>query len=135
MSNLNECVFIGNLPETPELRSLPSGSVAVNTRLMTTRSYRQNDEWKDDTQSPRITLWGKQAERFAGRCRKGDLVYVRSRYQERKYENKDGDTRYVHEFVVGYFMLLKKGKAHDEEYYDEGGSQEYAAAETAEMPF
>ena len=63
-----------------------------------------------------FTLWGKDAENANKYLTKGRQVYVEGRLQTRKYEDKDGDTRYASEIVAETVRLLGSRGG------DEGGS-------------
>lgn len=104
---INQVTLIGNLGADPELRETANGKPVGNLRLATSRKYKNRDEeWVDETEWHRVTLWGKDAENAAKYLAKGRQVYVQGRLHTRKWEDKDGVERYTTEVVCENLKFL-----------------------------
>lgn len=108
---LNKVMLIGRIqPNDPELRYTQSGQAVCTYKMVTDESYKDRDgntversEWHN------IVAWGKAGEIIAQYMKKGSQMFVEGRLQSRKYEDKEGQTRYVTEIVVGDFSFLDSG--------------------------
>jgi single-strand DNA-binding protein len=110
MQSLNQVNLIGYLGGDPELKSTSNGTAVLTFSLATTSSYKPkgSDEWVENTEWHRITLWADRAERFAERANKGDRVFVTGRLQTRDYEDKEGIKKYVTEIVANDTIIVSK---------------------------
>ena len=124
---VNKCTFIGNLVKDPDLRYTPGGTAVC--KFVIAVSMGKDKEGKDyPAQFPKITTWGKRAEVCGEYLKKGNKVYVETKYSQSKYE-KDGVTHYASEFTAEAVEFLtprgtvkKEGTAQpaDEPLQDEG---------------
>lgn len=120
---LNEVNLIGRIqPNDPELRYTQSGQAVCNFKMVTDESYKDRDgnmversEWHS------IVFWGKAGEIINQYMKKGRQIYVKGRLQTRKYEDREGQTRYVTEIVGTDFVFIDGGSPDSG-----GGSQEYS---------
>lgn len=101
---MNKTTLIGHIGKDPEQFTFDNGNVKTTFSLATTESYKdKNGEWKE------ITDWHNIAiPREYKHLKKGDMVVVEGKNKTRKYEDKDGNTRYVHEVVCLYVKRLRK---------------------------
>ena len=60
-----------------------------------------------------IVAWGKAGEIIAQYAKKGSQMFIEGRIQTRKYEDKDGQTRYMTEINVSEFSFLGCGPRED----------------------
>ncbi|RME19487.1 MAG: single-stranded DNA-binding protein [Candidatus Zixiibacteriota bacterium] len=105
--SVNKAILIGNLGKDPELRYTPSGKAVVQFSLATTDRWTdQNGERKESTTWHNIVAWGRQAEVMNEYLRKGKQVYIEGRIDNRSYEDKEGNKRYVSEIVVQNFQFI-----------------------------
>lgn len=116
MASLNKVQLIGHLGRDAETRFTASGTACTNFSLATSRRWKDKstDEWKEETDWHNIVLW--RSENLAQYLTKGKQVYVEGRLQTRKWEDKEGQTRYTTEVVVENILLLggKGDQAKDE---------------------
>jgi len=103
----------GNLTRDFELRFTPSGravassSVAVNERV-------QNEDGKWEDTKPEffnVTVWGEQAEHVVDCLTKGVRVVAVGFFQDRTWENKDGEEVTTTEFTardIGPSLLFRE---------------------------
>lgn len=105
---MNSVVLIGRLTRDPELRYTPSTQMAVATfSIAIDRPTRAGGERQTDF--PRITVFGKQAENCERFLAKGRLVGVQGRLQTGSYQNKNGDTVYTTDVVADRVEFLEWG--------------------------
>ena len=108
MSDLNLCVFTGRFGADPEIRYTPSQTAVANFSLAVNRQYKdkQTGQKVDDTQWIDFVSFGRTSEIIGEYMRKGSQCRVTGRWQKRKWEAKDGSTRYTTEIVVEDFQML-----------------------------
>jgi single-strand DNA-binding protein len=93
----------GNLTFDPELRFTATGrevatlNVAINDRV-------KNDEtgqWEDtEAEFYRINVWGQQATHVAECFQRGDRIVAVGYFQDRTWENRDGEEVTTTEFTA-----------------------------------
>lgn len=99
--NFNKVILIGNLTQSPELRSLPSGQPVTSFGLATNRFWKdQSGQRQQKAEFHSIVLFGKLAETTSKYLQKGSLVLVEGRLQTRSWDDaKTGVKRYKTEIV------------------------------------
>ena len=107
---VNKVILLGNLGKDPELRYTQSGTAVCNFSLATTERVKANGEWQDKTEWHNITTWAKTAEVANEHLSKGSRIYLEGRIQTRKWEDKEGNTRYTTEIVANQIVMLGGGK-------------------------
>lgn len=96
---MNKCVLIGNVTKDPELKTTPSGvsvcafSIAVNRPHKGADGNREVDFFN-------IITWRGLAENCAKYLTKGKKAAVSGEIQNRSYEDKDGNKRFITEIVA-----------------------------------
>ena len=106
---VNRVTLIGNLGRDPEVRRLESGAVVAKFSLATNESYKdKNGEWQTITEWHEIVAWRGLAERAERDLKKGKLVFVEGKLTHRKYQDKEGNDRYITEVVANTFRLLER---------------------------
>jgi single-strand DNA-binding protein len=107
--SLNEVKLIGHLGQDAETKFTPSGISVSTFSLATSRRWKPegSDEWKEETDWHRCTLW--RNENLAPYLKKGKQIYVSGRLQTRKYDDNAGVTRWVTEVVVQDVILCGGG--------------------------
>ncbi len=124
--DINKVELLGNLTDDVELRYTPSGAAVCNFSIATNRSYRSQDEWKDETEFHNIVVWGNLAEGFAQRVKKGTRVLITGRLQTRSWDGQDGQKKYKTEVVADDVFLIDR--------YEKGKSSELPQAKVSDKP-
>lgn len=107
MASLNKVMLIGNLGRDIELRYTPSGQARAEFSMATSRNFKRNDEWVEETDWHNIVMWGERAERAAEQLRKGKQVYVEGRLSTRSWDDeKTGDKKYRTEVIADRVFAL-----------------------------
>jgi single-strand DNA-binding protein len=88
--------IVGNAGDDPELRYTPTGQPMAKVSVaVTPRVKALNDEWTDgETTWYRVTAWRDMAEHLAESVQKGTRVIVYGSLENRRWEDKEGNTRY-----------------------------------------
>jgi single-strand DNA-binding protein len=125
MAGINKVILIGNLGRDPELRYTQGNNAVATLNVATTRSYfnKTTNERVEETEWHRVTLWGKDAENANKYLTKGRQVYIEGRLQTRKYEDKDGVTKYSTDIVAETIQYLGGRGAGGEEGGGGGGGE------------
>jgi len=105
---VNKVILIGNLGKDPEIRYTQSGTAVANFTLATTDSWGGKDgqEKQERTEWHNIVAWARLAEICNQYLQKGKQVYIEGRIQTRKWEDRDGNTRYTTEIVARDMQML-----------------------------
>jgi single-strand DNA-binding protein len=101
--SLNRVSLLGNLGRDAEVKSTQSGISVANLNIATTRRVKKGDDWQDETEWHRVTLW--RCENIAQYLTKGTRVMVEGRLQTRSYGEGDAK-RFVTEVVAEDVILL-----------------------------
>lgn len=126
--SVNKAILIGNLGKDPELRYTAGGKAVVSFSLATSERWKdQSGEKKESTTWHNIVAWGKQAEVIKEYLRKGQSVYIEGRIENRSYDDKEGNKKYISEVVVQNFQFLTKRQ-------DNAGASPAAAELSTPMP-
>ncbi|MDY6038270.1 MAG: single-stranded DNA-binding protein [Eubacterium sp.] len=104
---MNSVVLIGRLTRDPELRYTTSQMAVATFSLAIDRPVRAGKE--RETDFPRVTVFGKQAENCEKYLAKGRMAAVQGRLQTGSYKNKDGATVYTTDVVADRVEFLEWG--------------------------
>lgn len=96
---MNKVFLLGRLGKDPELKRSQSGTAFCNFSIATTERKKEGDAWVEYAEWHSITTFGKIAENCAQYLKKGSQVAIEGSIRTRKWENKDGETRYSTEIV------------------------------------
>ena len=99
---INQCNFIGRLGRDPEIRYTQSGKAVASFSIACSekRGGEETTEWVN------VVAWEKLAEICGQYLAKGSLVFISGRMQTRKWQDKDGGTRYTTEIVAREMKML-----------------------------
>jgi single-strand DNA-binding protein len=112
---LNRVILIGRLTRDPELRKTTSGMAVASFAIAVDDNYKQPDGSKN-TLFMNCSLFGARAENVVKFTRKGSLVAVQGRLNQRKYTRKtDQQVVSVVEVIADdvEFLDPKSGQAQD----------------------
>lgn len=126
MAGLNKVILIGRIGKDPETYSFEDGTKKISFSLATTESYkdRNSGNWVEQTEWHNVVGYRFLAEKnFA----KGDLVYVEGKIKTRKYNDKDGNERYITEILSEKINILTRSQANLE-------SSGYGSTTKEELP-
>lgn len=115
--SVNKVFLLGNLGADPESRPTNNGGTVTTLRVATSSRVKDRDgNWTDETEWHRVVCFGRSAENAARYLRKGSRVHIEGKIRTNKWEDKDGNSRYTTEIIVGIGGLTFVGK-------NDGGSR------------
>lgn len=114
MAGLNKVMLIGRIGKDPDTFTFETGNKKISFTLATTESYRDKEgNWVDQTEWHNIAGYRYLADKnFA----KGDLVYVEGKIKTRKYQDKEGNDRYITEIVADKINIIIRRNADSNTY-------------------
>ena len=131
MAGINKVTLVGHLGRDPEIRYTQNEIPVCSFSLATSETYKDRTSGEKVTQTEwhNIIMWrglATTAERF---LRKGSLVYLEGKLKTRKWEDKQGQTRYTTEIVTDVMQMLDRK---DSSSKDSSAAQ--TTPESPEMP-
>ena len=107
MAGVNKVILVGNLGKDPEVKYLDSGVAVANFSLATTENYKNKQgERVSQTEWHNIVLWRGLAEVAEKYLKKGANVYIEGKIKTRKWEDKEGVSRYTTEILADNMTML-----------------------------
>lgn len=134
---VNKVTLLGRLGADPEVRRLENGAVVAKMSIATTEWYRDktSNEVQESTEWHNIIMWRYLAERAEKQLKKGSLIYLEGKLTHRKYDDKDGNTKYITEVVAVVFRnLTPKDGAGGGGYFPTTSDESPASTQKAEAP-
>ncbi|MDZ4723453.1 MAG: single-stranded DNA-binding protein [candidate division Zixibacteria bacterium] len=105
--SVNKAILIGRLGKDPELKYTPGGKAVANFSLATTERWSGQDGQKNESTTwHNIVAWGRQAELCKEYLAKGREVYIEGRIDNRSYDDKEGNKKYISEVIVQTLQFL-----------------------------
>jgi single-strand DNA-binding protein len=110
MSSVNKVILLGNIGKDPEVRETKAGNI-VNLVMATSEKYTDKSGQKqENTEWHNLVVFGKLADVVTKYVKKGDKLYVEGSITTRKWEDKEGNTRYNTEIKVRDLTMLGGGE-------------------------
>ncbi len=108
--SVNKVILIGNLGKDPEVRFTAGGKAVARFSVATSEQWSDNEGQRQErTEWHNIVVWGKQAESCGQYLQKGRQVYIEGRIQNRSYDDKDGNKKYITEVNAQRVQFLGGG--------------------------
>jgi single-strand DNA-binding protein len=108
LANLNRIILVGRLAADPESRSTMEGLPIAKFKLAVSRPMAQGATGTDFID---VVAWRKLAEICGQYLKKGRLVLVEGRIQNRSFENQVGQRSWVTEVVASNMTMLDQPSA------------------------
>lgn len=107
--NFNKVIICGRAVKDVEIRNTAEGKAVGNLSIATNNVYVDKSGQKvEKTDFHNVVLWGAVAENAAKYCKKGSIVLVEGRLQNRSWVANDGTKKYATEVVAERFQLGPK---------------------------
>lgn len=104
---INKVTLIGNLGKKPEIRYSQNGAAIASFNIATTESWKDGKGVKQEhTEWHRLVAFGRLGEICGEYLDKGTKVFIEGKLQTRKWDDKDGVTRYTTEIVAKEMKIL-----------------------------
>ena len=112
MRGLNKVMLIGHLGKDPEMQYLEGNIALAKFSLATSESFKDKaGNWTDKTEWHNIIMWRGLAETAEKYLKKGSFVYIEGKIQNRSWDDKDGNKRYITEIRAERMNMLDKKPA------------------------
>lgn len=110
---VNKVILIGTLGKDPEVRYMPNGNAVANVSLATSETWKDKNtgEMQEKTEWHRVVFFRRLAEVVGEYMKKGSKMYIEGKLQTRKWEDKDGNNRYITEIVADQMQMLDSKKS------------------------
>ena len=105
---INRVILVGRLVADPDFRKTQSGTSVASFRLAVER--RKTKDGKQETDFFNVVAWQKTADLISRYLKKGSLVGIDGRLQNRNYETQSGEKRYITEVIVETVQFLESKK-------------------------
>lgn len=97
--DLNRITMIGRLAHNPDIRYTAQGMPVARFSIANNRQYKRNGEVIGLTSFFQCVAWG-QVSKLIENCKKGELIGIEGRLQQRPWEDLDGNKKTTIEIVV-----------------------------------
>ena len=115
MAGVNKVILLGNLGKDPEVRYLDNGVAVANFSIATTENYKNKEgERVSQTEWHNVVVWRGLAEVAEKYLKKGESVYIEGKIKTRKWEDKEGNTRYNTEILADNMTMLGSKKSQED---------------------
>jgi single-strand DNA-binding protein len=105
----NKVTLIGNLGNTPEIKSLENNKKLARVSIATNEVYKnQKGERVTDTTWHNVIMWTPLADIAEKLLKKGSEVAIEGKLINRSYTDKDGVKRYITEIQASELVVLGK---------------------------
>lgn len=119
---MNKIVLLGRLIKDPEMRFVEnSDKYYTKFILAVERNFKGTDGMRKSDLIP-VTIWGKKAEVVCKYMKKGSLISLSGRLRTGRYEDKDGNKKYIAEVVAEDFKFV--GYRKDDREYNQESTQD-----------
>jgi single-strand DNA-binding protein len=110
--SVNKVILVGRLGRDPETRFTSGGQAVCNFTMATDETFKdRNGERQKRTEWHRIVLWGKLAEIAQQYLKKGQLVYIEGRIQQRQWDDQKTQQKRTSFDIVGNVMRMLTSRA------------------------
>ena len=133
--SFNQATLVGNLGQDPTLRYTPQGTAVCTFSIATTERFKNKQgEQESKTEWHNIVVWSGLAEVCGKYLTKGKQVLIVGKIQNRSYDDRDGNKRYISEIVARDMQML--GSASDGQSSGHGGqaSGSHQSRPSAQQP-
>ena len=136
MAGINKVIIVGNLGNDPEIRTMPNGEAVANISVATSESWtdKNTGEKKTQTEWHRIVLYRRLAEIAGQYLTKGSQVYIEGRLKTRKWQDQNGQDRYITEIIGDVLQMLDSRQSGDNQDKPSSGKNAYADAKNGVKP-
>ena len=101
--SINKVILVGNLGADPEMKAMPSGDRMAKFPVATSETWRdkQSGEKREKTEWHNVVIFNDQLAKVAENfLKKGMKVYLEGSLQTRKWQDQNGQDRYMTEVVL-----------------------------------
>lgn len=106
---LNQANLIGRVGKTVELRYISNGNPCTSFSIATSETWKNKEGTKQEkTTWHNIVIFGKLAEIANQYVKKGDMLYLSGKIENRSYDDKDGNKKYISEIIASEMKMFPR---------------------------
>ncbi|MFO7878756.1 MAG: single-stranded DNA-binding protein [Bacteroidota bacterium] len=106
---INKVILLGNIGKDPDINYIQPDVPLAKFPLATDESFKRRDgQWEDRTEWHNIIAWRGLAKYVENSIKKGMQVFVEGKIQTRKYEDQNGQERYITQIVAESIRISNK---------------------------
>ena len=106
---MNKVILIGRIANDLELKQVGDKGNVINFSLAVQKPFK-NADGNYEADFIQIVTWNETAENLSKFTKKGDLICVEGRLQNRSYDTDNGFKRYVTEVITDKITYLNSKK-------------------------
>ncbi len=98
---INKVEIQGFLGRDAEEKTFDSGRTLINMNIATSEGYKNKEgEWINTTTWHNVTYWKNKKDEDLSFLKKGELISIQGKLNNRKYTDKNGQDQYITEVVA-----------------------------------
>lgn len=107
-NGINKVFLVGNLGTDPQVRETQNNITITTLNIATSDSWidKQTGQQRENTEWHRCVAFQRTAEFARDYLAKGSKVYIEGKLQTRKWEDKNGQSRYTTEILISELQIL-----------------------------
>ena len=133
MKGINSVFLLGRLGAEPELRHTRNSTAVLDLSVATNRSLKRGDQWEEEVEWHKVTIWGDQATWAATNLHKGDIVAVQGRLKTDQYTDRNDVKRYMTKIVSERLESVSRGSKELSSGALPGGSRRHLPPTNADL--
>ena len=110
---LNQVILVGRLTRSPEIIEKDKGKKLTYINIAVQRPFK-NVDGLYDTDFISCVLWNNIAENVVEYTKTGDVIGVKGRIQTDRYEDEEGNMKYVTEIIAEKITFISSSKPAEE---------------------
>lgn len=105
---INKVILVGNVGVDPDVRYMPNGNAVTNLSVATSETWKdkQTGEKQERTEWHRVVCFNRLGEIAGEYIKKGSKLYVEGSLRTRKWQDQQGQDRYMTEIVASDIQML-----------------------------
>jgi single-strand DNA-binding protein len=118
---VNKVILVGNVGGDPDVRYMPNGNAVTTLSVATSESWKdkQTNEKQERTEWHRVVCYNRLGEIAGEYIRKGSKLYVEGSLRTRKWQDQQGQDRYMTEIIATDIQMLDgKGQGQGASNFD-----------------
>lgn len=127
---INKVILVGNVGVDPDVRYLPNGSAVTTLSLATSESWKDKTtgEKQERTEWHRIVCFNRLGEIAGEYVRKGSKLYVEGSLRTRKWQDQQGQDKYMTEIIASDIQMLDSKSGGSAPSYEDFPQSQTSAA-------
>lgn len=123
MKGVNKCIIMGNATADPQYNVTNGGHAVATLSIATNETFTDaNGQKQDRAEFHRVVFWDKLADIVNQYIRKGSPLYVEGKMRTRKYNDQNGNERYITEINVTELVMMGGNSNNGNNGYNNGNN-------------